>query len=132
MIGIYRIKNVFFRNVDSSKLRDPPVVQLLPILRGQIMKRNVLLLIGISILALSASGCRTANQGLLGQGLLGQQNQIFNAPQLGQTQQSLLGGGLPSGAQTQQALGQFGRNVGNRLSNGLINHGVNSLINAAL
>ena len=96
------------------------------------MKRNLLLFVGISIMALSASGCRTAGQGALGQGLLGQP-QVFNQPRLGQTQQSLLGGGgLPSAAQTQQALGQFGRNVGNRLSNGLINHGVNSLINAAL
>ena len=140
------------------------------------MKRNLFLFIGLLIMTMASSGCRTAGQGILAQPF----NQGFTQPQVGlQNQQSLggllggglqnqqsvggllgglgggggllgggggllgggggllggaglNGGGLPSAEQTQQVLGQFGRNIGSRISNGLINRGVNGLINAAL
>ncbi len=50
-------------------------------------------------------------------------------------QQPILGGGfqqqsgLPSVQVTQESLGRFGRNLGSRISNGIINRGVNHLIN---
>ena len=100
------------------------------------MIRNVLLLIGLFILTTGASGCRAGgsqafSQQGFGQPQLGSQIlQGFQQPILGglggNSQQ--VGGGLPTAEQTQQALGQFGRNLGSRFSNGVINHGVGQLI----
>jgi len=76
------------------------------------MKQNVLMFIGLFILAVAATGCRAG----------------------GHAQQPLFSGGYqqPTPYQTQQTLGQFGRNFGNRLANGVINRGVNYLINGAI
>jgi len=76
------------------------------------MKRNVFMFIGLFVLALAATGCRAG----------------------GQAQQPLFGGGFqqPTAQQTQQTLGQVGRNFGNRLANGVMNRGVNYLINGAI
>ncbi len=76
------------------------------------MKRNVLMFIALFVFALSATGCRAG----------------------GQVQQPLFGGGYQHANphQTQPTLGQFGRNFGNRLANGVMNRGVNYLINGAI
>ena len=76
------------------------------------MKRNVFLFIVLFVFALAAPGCRAG----------------------GHAQQPLFGGGFqpPSAQQTQQSLGQFGRSFGNRLANGVMNRGVNYLINGAI
>ncbi len=76
------------------------------------MKRNVFLFIVLFVFALAATGCRAG----------------------GHAQQPLFGGGFqpPSAQQTQQSLGQFGRSFGNRLANGVMNRGVNYLINGAI
>jgi hypothetical protein len=76
------------------------------------MKRNVLMIIGLSLLMLAATGCRAG----------------------GPARQPLFSGGYqqPNPYQTQQTMGQFGRNFGNRLVNGVMNRGVNYLINGAI
>ena len=75
------------------------------------MKRNVVMFIGLFALALAVTGCRAG----------------------GQVQQPLFGGGFQQPTQqTQQTLGQVGRNFGNRLANGVMNRGVNYLINGAI
>lgn len=93
------------------------------------MKRICLLLALISIFTLSASGCRTAGQGYPASPF----NQGYAQPQYGvqHQQQYTGGGGAPGMGQPQPAIGQFGRNIGNRITNGLINRGINGLINAA-
>ena len=73
------------------------------------MKRNVLMFIGLLVLTIAATGCRAT----------------------GQPQQPLFNGGFQQPG-TQQTLGQFGRNFGNRLTNGVMNRGVNYLINGAI
>jgi len=89
------------------------------------MNRNCLLIAGLFILTLSASGCRTAGQGYSSQPF----NQGYAQPV--QQQQYIGGQGGPVVGQPQQTFGQFGRNIGNRVTNGLINRGINGLINAA-
>ena len=76
------------------------------------MKRNILMFISLFVLMLAMSGCRAA----------------------GQAQRPLFGYGfqLPTTQQTQQTLGRFGRNFGNRLVNGVMNTGVNYLIRGAI
>ena len=76
------------------------------------MKRNVFMFIGIFLLTLAATGCRAG----------------------GQVQQPLFGGGFqqPTAQQAQQSVGQLGRNFSNRLANGVMNRGVNYLINGAI
>jgi len=91
------------------------------------MKRNCLFLTVCLVLTLSASGCRTAGQGYQGMPY----NQGYSQPQLGVQAQPQFFGGAPGNGQTSQGFGQLGRNLGNRFTNGLINRGVNSLINAA-
>jgi len=73
------------------------------------MKRTVLMFIGLSFLALAASGCRAG----------------------GQAQQPLFNGGYQQPG-AQQTIGRFGQNFGNRLVNGVMNRGVNYLINGAI
>ncbi len=78
------------------------------------MKRNIFLFVGLSILALTAAGCRAGGQ--------------YQQPVLGGYQQPV----LPNMQRTQQDLGQFGRNVGNIFTNNLLNRGVNFVINRAI
>lgn len=78
------------------------------------MKRNVFMFVGLSILALAAMGCRTGGQ--------------FQQSVPGSFEQPV----LPNVQQTQQGLGQFGRNVGNIFTNNLLNRGVNFVINRAI
>jgi len=98
------------------------------------MFRNLLILIGLLVLTLGASGCRAGgsqafSQQGFGQPQIGSQIlQGFQQPILGGNTQQF-GGNLPNAQQTQQALGQFGRNLGSRFGNGIINHGVGQLIN---
>jgi len=101
------------------------------------MFRNLLMLIGLFVFILAASGCRAGGAQQFSQ-------QGFGQPQIGSQilqgfQQPIIGGnglqvggGLPTAQQSQQALGNFGRNLGSRFSNGLINVGVNRLINVLL
>ena len=58
-------------------------------------------------------------QGILGGGVQG----IFG----GGVQQGT--GGLPTGQQAQQTIGNIGQNLGSRISNGVINQGVSRLVN---
>jgi len=73
------------------------------------MMRKFFFFTGLLFLTLSLAGCRGAGQGGFAQ--------PFNQPQFGAGQS--------------QALGQFGRNIGNRVTNGVINHGINRLITSA-
>ena len=73
------------------------------------MKQNVFLFTGLLVLMFATTGCRAG----------------------GQAQRPLFDGGFRQ-PRTQQTLGQFGRNFGNRLANGVINRGVNYLINGAI
>lgn len=89
------------------------------------MKRNLMMLIGLFIFAIGTPGCRTAGQGHLAQPF----NQGFAQPTI---QQQISGNGyqqqgFPEVQQAQQVLGGLGRNLGSRLSNNLINRGVNHL-----
>lgn len=98
------------------------------------MIRNVLILIGLSVLAMTASGCQAGGSQPLGQQVFGQSeigNQIlqgFQQPILGGNSQPI-GGNLPTAQQAQEALGNFGRNLGSRFSNGILNQGVNRAVN---
>ena len=78
------------------------------------MKRNFFLFVGLSVIALSAMGCRAGGQ--------------YQQPVLGGYQQPV----LPNMQQTQQGMGQFGRNVGHLFTNNLLNRGVNFVINRAI
>lgn len=71
------------------------------------MKRNVLMFLGLFVFALAATGCRAGGQSVGNQGILG-----------GGFQQ-------PTTQQTQQTF----RNIGTRVSNSVINQGVNRLVN---
>jgi len=97
------------------------------------MIRNVLILVGLLVLAMGTSGCRSGGSQAFSQGF-GQQQfgsqvlQGFQQPIFGGNTQQI-GSNLPTAQQGQQALGQFGRNLGSRLSNGILNQGVSQLIN---
>jgi len=85
---------------------------------------------GLSILAMSVTGCCACRQGGCGQ------NGHLQQPTL---PQSILGEGyqqnganLPNGKQTQRGLRQFGQNLGSRFSNGILNRGVNRVIDGAI
>ena len=94
------------------------------------MARNFLLLI-LFVLALSTSGCRTGGSqfspGLVpqlgSQGILGSQQPIFG----GAIQQPAAN--VPTSQRAQQSLGQIGQNLGTRVSDGLINQGINRAVN---
>ena len=73
------------------------------------MKQYIFMSVGLFILILASTGCRAG----------------------GHAQQSPFNGGYQQ-ARQQQTLGQFGRNFGNRLANGVMNRGVNYLINGAI
>ena len=97
------------------------------------MIRNALLLIGLIVLTVAASGCRAGGAQSFGQQFgqsdLGSQVlQGFQQPILGGNAQQV-GGNLPNAQQAQGALEQFGRNLGSRFSNGILNQGVNQVIN---
>ena len=111
------------------------------------MIRNIFILIGLCVFVVASSGCRSGGTQAFTQGFgqqpigtqilqgFGQQpigSQIlqgFQQPILGGNTQPVVGGGLPTAEQAQQAVGQFGQNIGSRISNGVINQGVNRLIN---
>jgi len=108
------------------------------------------MLLGLSILALSFAGCCACRQGVCGQsGHFQQPNfqqPIMQQPVMQQPvmqqpvmQQPIIGDGyqqpgasLPNWQQTQQGLGQFGQNLGSRFSNGILNRGVNRVIDGAI
>ena len=123
------------------------------------MIRNTLILIGLFVFAMASSGCRAGGSQAFTQGFGQQQigSQIlqgFQQPILGgnaqqgilggNAQQGILGGGvqgifgggvqqgtggLPTGQQAQQTIGNIGQNLGSRISNGVINQGVSRLVN---
>jgi len=125
---------LYFANRDFS-LDSPPRPNSFQS-KETIMNRNPLLLVGLLALALTASGCRAGGTQSLGQ--------AFGQPQLGsqifqEAQQPIfkgstpqLGGNLPTAQQAQQAFGQLGRNIGSRITNGVLNHGVSQLLNTVL
>ena len=111
------------------------------------MIRNLLILAGLFVFTMSATGCRAGGSQPFGQqfgqsgiGIGSQVLQGLQQPHIGSqilqgVQQPILGGNsqqlggnLPTADQAQQALGQFGRNLGTRFSNGLLNQGVNQVI----
>ncbi len=106
------------------------------------MKQNVWMCIGLSVLLFSFSGCHLAGLAQTGQPagqsnpLFGQSNQPFNQilsqGAAGIFQQPLFGGaanpqtgGLGGIQQTQNSVGGFVREMGERISNGVVNRGIN-------
>jgi len=110
------------------------------------MIRNVFTLIVLFLFVIAGSGCRSGGTQAFSQGFgqqifgsqvsHGSQQQSIGSQILQGFQQPILGGnppqftgGLPTAEQTQQAVGQFGQNIGARISNGVLNQGVSRLIN---
>ena len=133
--GIYRAKPLFCRLSDCFKLPRVLPAYLSNLKRNQAMKQIVWMCIGLSVLLFSFSGCHLAGLAQTGQPV-GQSNQAFNQVlsqgAAGILQQPLFGGaansqtgGLNGIQQAQNSVGGFVREMGERISNGVVNRGIN-------